>query len=97
MTAEQLMRSRYSAFVVRDEAYLLRTWAADQRPARVGLDDDRTWTGLEILGRTGGSAFHTVGTVDFRARYRDAGEAGEQRENSRFVRADGAWVYERPV
>ena len=26
-TAEQLMRSRYSAFAVSDEDYLLRTWA----------------------------------------------------------------------
>ncbi len=61
VTAEQLMRSRYSAFVV------------------------------------GGGAYHTEGTVEFRASYREAGREGEQRENSRFVRADGAWVYERAV
>lgn len=97
VTAEQLMRSRYSAFVVGDAAYLLRTWAADQRPATLRLDDDRTWTGLQVLGHTGGSAFHTEGTVAFCASYREAGRDGEQRENSRFVRADGAWVYERPV
>jgi SEC-C motif-containing protein len=97
VTAEQLMRSRYSAFVVRDEAYLLRTWAEDRRPRSLKLDADRTWTGLEVLGHTGGSAFHTEGTVEFRAFYREDGRAGEQRENSRFVRADGAWVYERAV
>lgn len=97
MTAEQLMRSRYSAFVVRDEAYLLRTWVADRRPVRLQLDEDRTWTGLQILNQTGGSAFHTEGTVEFRASYREGGRAGEQHENSRFVRTDGAWVYERAV
>lgn len=91
------MRSRYSAFVVRDEAYLLRTWAADRRPATLQLDGTRTWTGLEILGHTGGSAFHTEGTVEFCASYVEAGRAGDQRENSRFVRADGAWVYERAL
>ena len=31
-TAEALMRSRFSAFVTGDEAYLLRTWDPDTRP-----------------------------------------------------------------
>jgi SEC-C motif-containing protein len=96
VTAEELMRSRYSAFVVRDAAYLLRTWAAEHRPSTVRFDD-RVWTGLEIIGRTGGSAFHTEGTVEFRAHHRTGRVAGEQRENSRFVRAEGDWVYDRPA
>ena len=32
-TAEQLMRSRYSAFAVGDAAYLLATWHPSTRPA----------------------------------------------------------------
>ena len=36
-TAEQLMRSRYSAFAVSDEDYLLRTWAARNRPSSAGI------------------------------------------------------------
>lgn len=91
------MRSRYSAYVVRDETYLLRTWSTASRPRRVPFDDDLRWTGLEILGRTGGSAFHTVGTVEFRARFEHDGQPGEQRENSEFLRVDGAWVYDRAV
>ena len=31
-TAEQLMRSRYAAFAVGDEAYLFRTWHPRTRP-----------------------------------------------------------------
>ncbi|MFI7060814.1 YchJ family protein [Kribbella sp. NPDC050124] len=92
-TAEQLMRSRYSAFVVGDTAYLLRTWSAATRPAELQLDEDIRWTGLEILGSTGGSPFHTEGTVEFRASYRLGSRTGNQQENSRFVREDGAWVY----
>lgn len=90
------MRSRYSAFVVRDVPYLLRTWYSATRPRELQLDDEIEWTGLEILGSTGGSAFHTEGTVEFRARYLADGQPGDQHENSRFLREDGAWVYVEP-
>ncbi|GAA1665419.1 YchJ family metal-binding protein [Glycomyces endophyticus] len=93
-TAEALMRSRYSAFAVGDEAYLLRTWHPATRPDRIGLaDDDRTWTGLEILGATGGTPLHTTGTVRFRARYTDADGPGSQTEDSAFERLGGDWLY----
>jgi SEC-C motif-containing protein len=87
------MRSRYSAFAVGDTPYLLRTWAAATRPAGLRLDDDLRWTGLEILSTTDGSAFHTEGTVEFRAHYELDGRPGHQQELSRFVRENGAWVY----
>ncbi|GAB2658100.1 hypothetical protein GCM10009743_37890 [Kribbella swartbergensis] len=87
------MRSRYSAFVVGDVSYLLRTWASATRPAHLRLDDDIRWTGLEILSTTDGSPFHTEGTVEFRAHYEVGGRAEHQQELSRFVRENGAWVY----
>lgn len=87
------MRSRYSAFVVRDAGYLLRTWASATRPPSVAFDEDLRWTGLDVLATEGGTAFHEEGTVDFRARFRLRGRDGEQRENSRFVREAGLWVY----
>jgi SEC-C motif-containing protein len=88
------MRSRYSAFVVRDEAYLLRTWFSGTRPPGIRFDGSIRWTGLDVLGTTGGSAFHTRGTVDFRARFRGCRQDGEQREDSVFVREGGGpWVY----
>jgi SEC-C motif-containing protein len=88
-TAEALMRSRYSAFVRQDAGYLLRTWHPRTRPARLDLDTGMRWTGLEILETSAGSAFHTTGTVTFRASYR----GGSLHERSRFERVDGAWVY----
>ncbi len=87
------MRSRYSAFVVHDAGYLLRTWSAATRPPSVDFDADLRWTGLEVLATEGGTAFHEEGRVDFRARFRIRGRDGEQRENSRFVREAGLWVY----
>ncbi|MFJ8809281.1 YchJ family protein [Streptomyces sp. NPDC102490] len=88
-TAEALMRSRYSAFVRLDAGYLLRTWHPRTRPARLDLDPGTRWTGLDILDTADGSAFHTTGTVTFRASYR----GGSLHERSRFERVDGAWVY----
>ncbi|AYF73871.1 hypothetical protein D7D52_08340 [Nocardia yunnanensis] len=92
-TAEQVMRSRFSAFAVRDEAYLLRSWDPETRPADVDFDPAMRWERLEILGTTGGGMFHTEGTVEFRAHYRVRGAAGELHERSRFRRDRGAWVY----
>jgi SEC-C motif-containing protein len=92
-TAEQLMRSRYSAFVLGDAGYLLRTWHSSTRPGRLDLDDTVRWTGLEVLATTGGSLLAAEGTVEFRASYLVGHRAGAQHENSRFVREDGQWRY----
>lgn len=87
------MRSRYTAFVLGDAGYLLGTWHPDTRPRALVLDTDVRWTGLEILGTTGGRLFDAVGTVEFQASYVSAGRAGAQHENSRFVRDGGRWHY----
>ena len=92
-TAEQLMRSRYSAFAVGDPAYLLATWHPSTRPRSLTLDDDVRWTGLDVLAATGGSLFETEGTVEFRAHSVRGGAARAQHENSRFVREGGRWYY----
>jgi SEC-C motif domain protein len=96
-TAEQLMRSRYSAFVVRDGRYLLRTWSSGNRPPSLRFADDIQWTGLDILSTTGGSAFHTEGTVEFRANFTVDDHLDNHHENSRFTREDGQWVYVEPL
>ncbi|MGW2057806.1 YchJ family protein [Streptomyces sp. NPDC001840] len=92
-TAELLMRSRYSAFAVGDEPYLLRSWDPATRPPGVDLDPAVRWTGLEILETTDGTPFHTTGTVTFRARFTHRGKPGVLSERSRFARHEGAWVY----
>ncbi|TQN42752.1 SEC-C motif-containing protein [Blastococcus colisei] len=92
-TAEQLMRSRYSAFALGDPGYLLATWHSTTRPPVLELDPDVHWTGLDLLATTGGTLLSAEGTVEFRASYRVSGRTGAQHERSRFVREDGRWRY----
>lgn len=92
-TAEQLMRSRFAAFAVGDEAYLRRTWHRSTRPRRLDLDPAVRWTHLEIVDRVAGGPLDTDGIVEFRAHHRVGGRPGVQAERSRFVREDGAWLY----
>lgn len=55
------------------------------------------WTRLEILGRSGGGLLETEGTVEFRAHHVEDGRAAVLRENSRFRRDGGRWLYLEPV
>jgi len=86
------MRSRFAAFVVGDQAYLLASWHPDTRPATLEPDQSITWTHLEILTASGGP-FEREGTVHFRAHYRRDGERGVLEEHSTFVRDGGRWLY----
>lgn len=87
-----LMRSRYSAYVLRDEAYLQVTWDADTRPLEALLPngDQVKWLALEVLDQ---SQDGDTATVEFVARYKLGGRARRLHEISRFVRADGRWLY----
>jgi SEC-C motif-containing protein len=93
-TAERLMRSRYSAYVRGDEAYLLATWHASTRPEALGLAAQQpapTWLGLDVKRheQDGDRA-----VVEFVARWRHGGgKAQRMHEVSRFVREDGRWYY----
>ena len=92
-TAEQLMRSRYSAFVLGLERYLLATWHESTRPKELGLDAQLRWRGLEIISTRAGGATASRGVVEFAAHYRDGRHEAQQHEVSTFVKQDGAWYY----
>lgn len=90
--AEHLMRSRYSAFVLEREAYLLKTWHASHRPAAVEFEPGVKWLGLEVRSHTVQDATHAH--VEFVARQKPAsGAAVRLHERSRFVLDNGAWLY----
>jgi SEC-C motif-containing protein len=93
VTAEALMRSRYSAFALRDADYLLRTWHPTTRPATIDLPATRRWTRLRVLATERGGPDDSEGVVEFRAHFRDRGEPNTVTERSRFARADGEWRY----
>ncbi len=90
--AQQLMRSRYTAFVLEREAYLRATWQADHRPAHIEFDLGVKWLGLEVRNYqlTGAD----TAEVEFVARQKPAsGPATRLHERSRFVLEGGRWLY----
>jgi SEC-C motif-containing protein len=93
--AEALMRSRYSAYVLTLNDYLLSTWHRSTRPSSLDADADagRTkWLGLKVLRAESMDENHAV--VEFVARYRvGGGSAVRLHETSRFIREEGRWYY----
>jgi SEC-C motif domain protein len=96
VTAEELMRSRYSAYAVTDADHLFRTWHPRTRPEHVLGTPGTTWTGLEILDVVDGGPDDTTGIVEFRASYVDPTGPGELHERSTFERRAHRWVYVSP-
>lgn len=92
-TAEQLMRSRYSAYVLRHAEHLRGTWHSSTRPAELDIAAGPEWLGLEIRATEAGGPAEAQGTVEFLARYREGKRMGVLHETSRFVRENGRWVY----
>jgi SEC-C motif domain protein len=93
VTAEALMRSRYSAYVIGDADYLLATWHPATRPNALDLDDARRWLGLTIKARDHGTEQDVEGHVEFVARFKIDGRGHRLHERSRFVREQGLWFY----
>ncbi|WP_254258503.1 YchJ family protein [Methylovorus sp. MM2] len=93
-TAEQLMRSRYSAYVLGLEAYLLRTWHADTRPASLDLTNDAKttrWIGLKVKCHE--VLDSSTAIVEFIASYKLNGKAHKLHEISRFIKQNEQWLY----
>ena len=87
------MRSRYAAFALGLDNYLLATWHRTTRPAAIDHDDTHPpkWIGLQVMAHRQLDAEHAE--VEFLARYRVGGRAHRLHELSRFVREDGRWFY----
>lgn len=91
-TAEAVMRSRYTAFTLGDERYLLATWHRSTRPESVHFEPGLKWLGLKVVALTGTEP--DLAEVEFMARFRiGGGSAGRHHELSRFVREEGRWFY----
>ncbi|MDH4133241.1 MAG: YchJ family metal-binding protein, partial [Gammaproteobacteria bacterium] len=87
--------SRYTAFVVNREDYLLATWHATTRPHTLNLPDAPVpqWLGLKVLRTESGGPEDREGVVEFLVRYKVNGRAERLHETSRFVREAGRWFY----
>ena len=87
------MRSRYAAFVVQEQNYLLATWHPSKRPSKVTFDAQQQWLGLRIKSTKSGLISDLSGEVEFIARYKVNGKAYRLHENSRFLFEHGQWYY----
>lgn len=87
------MRSRYTAYTLMREDYLLATWHPSTRPATLGLAQEVStkWIGLEVKRHELQDAEHAI--VEFVARHKANGRAQRLHEVSRFVREAGRWFY----
>lgn len=93
-TAEQLMRSRYTAFVVRHDKHILASWHAKTRPQTLNHDDNPVrWLGLEIHCSSDGRLSDTAGIVEFTSSYLEDGQLCRLREKSNFLREGDLWYY----
>jgi len=92
-TAQQLMRSRYTAYTRGDAAYLSATWHPTTRRQDLDADPRVRWLGLKIIATEAGEAEDHRGLVEFVARYKIGGRAHRLHERSRFKRFQGRWFY----
>ena len=86
LTAAALMRSRYTAYALQNEQYLLDSWHVSTRPESIGLDPAAKWIRLNILNSN-------KDHVEFIATYRLQGKAHKLHETSCFVFEGGKWFY----
>ena len=92
-TAEALMRSRYTAFLMKDVSHLLNSWHPDNRPEQLQLDSRQRWLGLKIVRTERGTATDDEGVVEFVARYKIDGRGYRLHEISRFRKTEQGWQY----
>lgn len=93
VTAEQCMRSRYTAYVLRNGDHLFRTWHPRTRPDEIELEDV-VWTGLTISRTLKGEEYDTTGQVDFTAHWRlENGHQADLHEVSNFEKRGRRWFY----
>ena len=91
-TAEELMRSRYSAYAVGDMDYVWRTWHPRTRPEALSPSGE-TWTRLEILDTVAGHHGDNEGEVEFLAHYLRNRRSGTLHERSHFAVRARRWLY----
>lgn len=98
-TAEALMRSRYSAYVVHAIDYIVDTCIKDDEH---GIDVKQTrdwsekseWLGLKIINTEKGTTSDSEGTVEFTAEYKTGGLKDIHHEIALFKKINGMWFYD---
>ncbi len=99
LTAEDLMRSRYVAFVKGDGAYLHKSHHSTKRPSNKESQEIEKWAKsvgwikLEVFNTSKGLEKDTTGTVAFKAYFFENGKVEVINENSFFKKENNSWLY----
>ncbi len=98
ITAEDLMRSRYAAFVLLKGDYLMESHHPSTRPteekeAIINWSKSVKWKKLKVIRTNKGTASDQEGFVEFKAYYKQGIFAQHIHEHSKFVKEDGCWYY----
>ena len=98
ITAEALMRSRYTAFAQANIDYLLSSHSVKTRPGKERKNIELwaksvTWMGLAILNTEAGEENDETGYVEFKALFLENGTPDQIHEKSLFRRENGKWMY----
>jgi len=97
-TAEQLMRSRYTAYVLCNIEYLMNSHHSSTRPIKdqeeiLKWTNSVKWIKLEVLNCSEGSVSDVKGTVEFKAHFEENKMPEVIHEHSKFVKENDHWVY----
>lgn len=98
LTAEDLMRSRYTAFTKGMGDYLMNSHHSSTRPLKRKLEivswaNAVKWAQLEIITKAEGGLNDQKGTVEFKAHFKEKGKKAFIHENSKFIRENAHWIY----
>lgn len=94
LTPLALMRSRYTAYVLKNNRHLLTTWDFSTRPKEFNTDDGAVkWLNLTIHSHGEAADKEDCGEVEFSARFLDHEQLCTMHETSRFRRKNGLWYY----
>ncbi len=101
-TAEQLMRSRYTAFTKAMGDYLMLSHHSSTRPLSEKKEIEKwaksvQWDRLEIISKSKGEASDDVGVVEFKAHFYTLSYGNKKldciHERSQFEKENGIWMY----
>lgn len=103
VTAEQLMRSRYTAYTLADAEYLYKTShntikSGFNKHDIITWSKENTWQKLEVIDTKNGGIYDTQGIVGFKAYFADSqGVSQVLHEISTFEKIDGHWYYKSGI
>ncbi|MCB2181200.1 MAG: DUF89 family protein [Desulfobulbaceae bacterium] len=92
-SAESLMRSRYTAYVIKNTDYLLATWHSSSRPKSINRATIPDWQSLEIVQSSQGRRNDNTGIVEFKASALMEGRLVTLHEESHFIKENNKWFY----